>query len=158
MPRLPLKKISLGLAVALVAIQFVRPEKNLAVPAPFAGKDDITALYPPPPDVRQTLAVACYDCHSDRTRYPWYANVQPLAWWLDNHIRDGKRQLNFTAFGALPPKRQAKKLDALLDEVQDRAMPLPSYTWAHRDAKLTDAQIKAFAAWVDSIQEKLGDK
>ena len=149
-------KIFLGLAVIFLALQVIRPAKNVSSTAPFTGKDDITVLYPPPPEVKQVLATACYDCHSNQTRYPWYAGVQPVGWWLTSHINDARRTLNFAEFGSYPHKRQVKKLESLCDEVRDRTMPLKSYTFIHRDAKLTDAQIAALTSWAESIQDKLG--
>jgi hypothetical protein len=145
------KKILLGLAAVAVAIQFVRPAKNDTP----AGPDDLAAKYPPPPAVKQILETACYDCHSNRTRYPWYAQLQPTGWWLASHINDGKRELNFSEFAAYAEHRRAKKLQAISDEVTDHSMPLKSYTWIHRDAKLTDAQIKLIAEWAESLAEKI---
>lgn len=145
------KKVGIGIGIALVAIQFVRPAKNDAA----AGPDDLAAKYPPPPAVKQLLETACYDCHSSRTRYPWYAQVQPIGWWLAEHIKDAKRELNFSEFTAYDERRQAKKLLSVSDEVTTRSMPLKSYTWIHRDAKLTDAQIKLLADWAESLAEKI---
>jgi hypothetical protein len=151
------KKILLGLAVIFVAMQAFRPARNLSATPSFTGKDDITVLYPPPTAVKQTLAVACYDCHSNQTRYPWYVNIQPVGWFLANHINEARRNLNFAEFGAYPLKRQLKKFEAMSDEVHDRAMPLKSYTLIHGDARLTDAQAAAFCAWADKMAEQLGD-
>lgn len=151
-------KIFLGLAVVFLALQAFRPAKNVSAVAPFTGKDDITVLYPPPPAVKQILANACYDCHSNQTRYPWYAEVQPVAWWLASHINDAKREINFAEFGAYPRKRQAKKLEAMIDEVRDRTMPLKSYTWLHHDAKLTDAQVTVLCNWAEGVGDRLGDE
>jgi hypothetical protein len=145
------KKIVLGCFVAFVAIQFVRPAKNDAP----VGPDDLASKYPPPPEVKQLLEAACYDCHSNHTRYPWYAQVQPTGWWLASHINDGKRELNFSEFASYTEHRRAKKLQAISDEVTDHSMPLKSYTWVHRDAKLTDAQIKLLADWAESLAEKI---
>src|SRR6267142_1784670 len=97
-----IKKILPGLALLLVAIQFYRPARNLSA-AP--GPNDINVKHPLPPAVKTLLANACYDCHSNNTRYPWYADVQPIAWWLGRHIDEGKRHLNFSEFGRYPPKR-----------------------------------------------------
>ena len=152
------KKILLGLAVVFLALQAFRPVRNPAPPAPFTGKDDITVLYPPSPEVKQILAAACYDCHSNSTRYPWYAQVQPVAWWLDSHIADGRRHFNLAEFGSFPRKRQLKKLEEMGDELRDHAMPLKSYTLVHRDARLTGAQIDALCAWAEGVAEKLGEK
>lgn len=147
-----LKKILLGLVVLFVAIQFVRPAKNIAA---RASENDITDHHPTPPTVKQLLAVACYDCHSDTTRYPWYANVQPVAWWLDDHIREGKAHLNFSQFATYSPKRAANKMDELDDAVTGHDMPLLSYRLGHPDARLTPAQIKLLTDWADSVREQI---
>jgi hypothetical protein len=145
------KKIGLGLLAIGVAIQFVRPAKN---DSPI-GPDDLAAKYPPPPEVKHLLETACYDCHSNHTRYPWYAQLQPAGWWLASHINDGKTQLNFSEFASYTEHRRAKKLQAISDEVTDHSMPLNSYTWIHRDAKLTAAQIKTLADWAEALAEKI---
>jgi hypothetical protein len=149
------QKIFIGLVLVLVAIQFVRPERNLSATPAFTGPDDITVKFSTPPEVKQILATSCYDCHSNQTRYPWYAEVQPVAWFLAHHINEARRELNFSTFGAYPLKRQLKKLEAMSDEVHERGMPLKSYTLIHRDARLTDAQAAAFSAWADGIADKI---
>ena len=111
--------------------------------------------YSAPPEVRKILETACYDCHSNQTHYPWYAQIQPVGWWLASHINDGKSQLNFSEFASYTEHRRAKKLQSVVDEVTDRSMPLSSYTWIHREAKLTDAQIKLVANWADALAEKI---
>ena len=151
-------KILFGLAVVFVAIQAVRPAKNLSAPAVFTGKDDVTALFPPSPEVRKILQASCYDCHSNRTEYPWYAEVEPVGWWLASHIKDGKKQLNFSEFGAYSAKRQGKKFEALCDEVRDHSMPLSSYTLIHRGAKLSEAQVNALCQWAEDAQDKIVEK
>ena len=148
-------KVLLGLAAVFLVIQAFRPMKNLSAAVPFTGKDDITALHPPSPEVSQILATACYDCHSNHTRYPWYAQVQPTGWWLARHINDGKGALNFSEFGSYTAHRQAKKLQAISDEVTEHSMPLKSYTWIHRDAIFSEPQIKMLADWADSLAEKI---
>lgn len=152
------KRILLGLAVAFLALQFVRPAKNQAAAAPFAGPDDITIAHPPPPEVRQILAAACYDCHSNHTRYPWYAEIQPASWWLARHVRDGRQALNFSEFNAYSAKRQARKLELLCDEVRDHAMPLKSYQLMHPDARLTPAQVTGLCQWAEGIEDQLAEK
>ena len=147
------KKVSLGLAVLVAGIQFVRPAKNLSVAPP--GRDDLATHYAAPPEVRRLLATACYDCHSNNTRYPWYAEVQPVGWFLAGHVRDGKRELNFAEFAAYSTHTQAKKLEAISDNVSARDMPLKSYTWIHRDAVLTDAQVKTLSDWADALHDQL---
>ncbi|MEO6874992.1 MAG: heme-binding domain-containing protein [Opitutaceae bacterium] len=147
--------ILLGLAIVLLALQAFRPPRNVAAIAPFTGKDDITVLYRAPPAVRQILADSCYDCHSNQTNYPWYAEIQPVGWWLASHIKDAKQKLNFAEFGRYSPSRQIKKLESLEDEVSDRTMPLKSYTLIHRGAKLTDAQVNELTRWAEDVQDEI---
>lgn len=151
-------KILLGLAVVFLALQFFRSEKNLSAATPFAGQQDITVQYVPSPEVRQILAESCYDCHSNHTRYPWYAEVQPVSWWLASHVHQGKRELNFSEFGAYSTKRQMKKLESLCDEVRDHTMPLKSYTFIHRGARLTEAQANALCQWAEAAQDRIAEK
>jgi hypothetical protein len=153
--RIMIRKILLGLAAVFVALQFVRPAKNLS-PAP--GPDAITAKVAVPPDVEQVLTKACYDCHSDHTRYPWYAEVQPVGWWLASHIKEGKQHLNLSEFGTYNKKTANRKLQQIARTINSRFMPLNSYTWIHRDAILTDAEIKRITAWTDAAREQIEAK
>lgn len=148
-----MKKIGLALLLLLIGIQFIRPAKNLSAANP--GPNDITVVHPTSPEVKAILAKACYDCHSDNTRYPWYSNVQPVAWWLGDHVKDGKRHLNFSQFGTYAAKRAGKKMQLVVDQIKDSEMPLPSYTLLHRDAKLSPAEITALTAWADSVRQAL---
>lgn len=147
------KRILFGFGVLAVGVQFIRPTPNRSS-AP-AGPSDITASYPTPPEVKAILARACNDCHSDATRYPWYAHVQPAGWWLANHIADGKRHLNFSQFGSYSPDRAAHKIEELIEETEERKMPLRSYTFLHPDARLSDAEIAAVTDWARSIARRL---
>jgi len=147
-----LKKIFLGLLLFFVAIQFVRPAKNIS---PTPSSADLLANYPAPPEVKRLLAVACYDCHSNNTRYPWYSNFEPVAWWLASHVEDGKKHLNFSDFANYPPKRAARKLQQCIDELGDKTMPLPSYRIGHPDARLTDEQSKLLSDWFDDTRERI---
>jgi len=138
------KKILLGLLVLFLAIQFVRLPKNSG---PAAGTDDLIVRTAPDPEARRLLETACYDCHSNQTRYPWYAEIQPVGWWLANHIKEGKGKLNFSTFGQLTPKRAAHKLEECSLAVAEGEMPLTSYKLAHPDARLTPAQQKFLSNW-----------
>ena len=149
-----MKKILLGLLVIFVSIQFYRPAKNLSA-AP--GPNDLLVLHPAPPAVSRILTTACYDCHSNNTRYPWYAEVEPVGWWLTSHIHDGQRHLNFSEFGAYTRKQAAHKLDQISDQVGDHTMPLKSYTWIHRDARLSEAQIRQVTDWADALGAQFDD-
>ena len=136
----------------LAAIQLVRPARNAGV---AEGPRSLTMVHAVPDDVRSTLRRACYDCHSDSTRYPWYANVQPVGWWLQHHVNEGKRELNLSTFAAYPASRAVRKLHAIADEVSDRRMPLRSYLLIHGEARLTDAEARRLADWADELGDEI---
>ena len=96
--------------------------------------------------------IACFDCHSAKTTYPWYNSITPVNYWLDEHIRDGKKHLNFSKWNAYSLKKKAHKMDELYEEVEEGEMPLNSYTWTHSEAKLSPAQITAVVAWGKKVK------
>ena len=137
---------------ALVVIQFFRPAKNEAA-GPF--ENDISSAYPTSPEVQIILNKACADCHSNNTVYPWYAEVQPVAWWLSKHVKDGKRHLNFSEFLRYPAARQYHKLEEVTEMVEEGEMPLSSYTLAHRDARLSAAERKLIIDWSRAVRDSM---
>jgi len=147
-----IKKILLALLLLLVAAQFIRPARNLAA---GPGPNDLGVKHPVPANVQAVLQRACYDCHSNTTRYPWYAEVQPVRWWLDQHINDGRRHFNFSEFGSYSAKRMDKKLGEVASEVTEGEMPLKSYTWMHPEARLTPEEIKLVADWARGLRREI---
>jgi hypothetical protein len=148
-----IKKILVFLLIALVLIQFFRPKKNIAATA--STNNNIAAVYNTPDDVKQVLEVGCNDCHSNNTRYPWYAEVQPVAWWLDDHITEGKKELNFDEFKTYSPRRQYNKLKETIEQVKKGEMPLNSYTWIHKDAILNQEQKDRIINWAQNIRVQM---
>jgi hypothetical protein len=146
------KKFFLFLLVIFIAIQFFRPAKNKSE---GISAHDISTKYTIPQDVLASLKTSCYDCHSNNTNYPWYNNIQPVAWWLASHVRDGKKDLNFSEFTSYPIRRQYSKLEQINDLVKKDAMPLASYTWIHKDAVLDQQQKLAIANWVTNLRDSI---
>jgi len=138
------------LAIVLV-MQFFRPEKNTG----GASTHDITTKFLVPERVLTIFKTACNDCHSNTTEYPWYANIQPVAWWLNNHVTDGKRHLNFNEFAAYRPYRQFEKLEEIDELVQVDEMPLQSYTLIHGDASLSAEQKEIISSWTKVLRDSL---
>ncbi|MEI6410062.1 MAG: heme-binding domain-containing protein [Bacteroidota bacterium] len=145
------KNILIGLLVILVIIQFIKPAKNQS----NDQTHHISTKYPVPENVEAILKVACYDCHSNNTVYPWYANFQPVAWWLADHINEGKRELNFSTFTTRKIAVQNHKLDEIIKNVKEGEMPLNSYTWIHSDARLTDEQRGIITNWAQSLMDTI---
>ncbi len=142
----------IALAGVLAGIQFIRPPSNAGV---AEGPQSIVNVRKVPDNVRAILRRSCYDCHSDQTHYPWYSAIQPVAWWLDSHVRDGKSAVNFSRFGAYPPRNAVRKLEAVSNEVHDATMPLPSYLLIHRDARLSPADAAALESWADDLADEI---
>ena len=140
------------LLLAFIVIQFIRPAKNKSS---GISANDITKAYPVPENVQAILKSSCYDCHSNNTVYPWYSQIQPVAWWLNNHIQDGKKELNFSEFASYRIGRQYRKLDEVNKQVKEDEMPLESYLWIHKYAKLDDAQKLTLANWVTSVRDSI---
>lgn len=140
-----LKKILIGLLVVLVLIQFFRPEKNNSNDLTH----DVSTKYKVPEEVSHILRVACNDCHTNKTNYPWYAQVQPVAWWLNDHVTEGKENLNFSSFTQLPIAVQNHKFEEVIEVIDENEMPLESYTYLglHPEAKLTEDQKTALKTW-----------
>jgi hypothetical protein len=101
------------------------------------------------------LKVSCYDCHSNHTDYPWYSKITPVNWWLNNHINEGKKELNFSTFSTGSFKRKDKKMKEIDEQVDKHEMPLDSYLWIHKDAKLNDAQRKLIIDWSKTSRQKI---
>jgi hypothetical protein len=149
------KKIIWAILIVLVVIQFIRPEKNQSTQI---SANDISKHYEVPAHVQDILKRACNDCHSNNTLYPWYSNIQPMAWWLQHHVNEGKRELNFSEFASYQPKRQHHKLKECIDQVKNGEMPLDSYTWMHKDAKLTKEEKEALLVWAGILMEQIAAK
>jgi len=149
------KKVFLIIVVLFIGIQFIRPAKNLSSAVAVNG---LANIYSTPPEVSEILKKACRDCHSNNTVYPWYAEVQPVAWWLNDHINEGKKELNLDEFATYSIGRQYKKLEECIDQVKEGEMPLWSYTLIHTNAKLTDAEKQTFIDWCQTIRDTIKAK
>jgi len=144
-----IKKILLLLLIVFVIAQFFGPEKNQGE---IASIDAFVSETNPSDEVMLVLKQACFDCHSDFTRYPWYNKITPVNYWLDGHVRHGKGELNFSKWSSYSVKRKDHKLEEVVEMVEAKEMPLESYTWTHKEAKLSDAQIKAVKNWVEKVR------
>ncbi len=147
------KKVLLGLLIGFVAIQFIQPAHNnnngQVLPT------DITKLYAVPDRVVDILKNACYDCHSNNTRYPWYYYIQPGGWWMASHIKKGKADLNFSEFGRYSKRKQQNKFRSIGKSLDEGTMPIGAYTIIHTDAKLTKDQKALVTEWVNKTRDSL---
>jgi hypothetical protein len=146
------KKILFAILIILVCIQFIRPARNQSGQVLAT---DVSNVVPLPGEVQAIFEAACYDCHSNNTRYPWYHNVQPIAWMLNNHIQRGKKELNLSEFGSYSSRRRESKLKSIASQVRDGEMPLTSYSLMHKDARLTKDQKALLINWAQKTIETL---
>jgi hypothetical protein len=149
------KKIILALLVIFIAIQFIQPAQNQdgqVLPT------DIEKMVVVPPNVSGILKTSCYDCHSNNTHYPWYSFIQPGAWLMASHIKNGKAMLNFSQFGDLSNRKQQSKLQGIINQVKDGEMPISSYKIIHRNAVLTPAQKTILINWAALAKDSLSLK
>ncbi|WP_292945672.1 heme-binding domain-containing protein [Mucilaginibacter sp. 44-25] len=136
----------------LAAIQFFPRDHNEGK-AP-TGKTMADAI-PVPSNVQVIFKRSCYDCHSDHTTYPWYAQLQPVRYILDGHIRHGKDDLNFDEFGDYAGRRQRSRVRAIGESLEEGTMPLSSYTIIHRGAILTKEDKATLLNWAKETSSTL---
>lgn len=147
-----LKAFGWLLLIALIVIQFFRPAKNLEK---GISANHISTKYSIPPDVNSILDRACYDCHSNNSRYPWYFNIQPVGIWMDEHIKEGKRGVNFSEYTNKRLRYQYHKMEELIELVKEGEMPIDSYTWTHKDAILSSEERTKLVNWAQAIMDTL---
>ena len=97
---------------------------------------------------------ACYDCHSDQTKMPWYSNLAPLSWWIIDHVEHGKKHLNFSEWTAYSEDKKAHKAEECVEMLEEGEMPLSSYQIAHSDARISDEQREALIEVFNAIYKK----
>lgn len=138
------------LLLAFVIIQFIRPTRNNGQ---VHGENDLTKVVNVPENVELILQDMCYDCHSNGTTYPWYTNIQPIGWWMQDHVDEGKDELNFSEFKTYEPGRQAHKLEECMEMIEEGEMPLKSYTWTH--GSLDENQKRILVEWARTEMGKI---
>lgn len=141
-----------GLLILAGLLQFTNPSR---VNPPVLPGHDLCATNPPPPKVVGMLREACYDCHSYETVWPWYGQVAPLSWWLMDHIKDGRRRLNFSEWPHENPVKARTRLKNISREVESGDMPLQSYTWIHTKSRLSNSDREELINWADGEAKRL---
>lgn len=143
-----IKRIGLALIVLLVVAQFIRPAHTNP---PVDPAKELQA----PQSVAAILQRSCNDCHSNRTVWPWYANVAPVSWLLADDVKDGRREVNFSEWATFKPTRTARKLKEICEQVEKHEMPMKIYVPLHPDAKLSDADRKTLCDWAKGERERV---
>lgn len=139
------------LGLLLISLQFIPSSfKNSGVATnSFEKKLNV------PPLILNQLKTSCFDCHSDQTNYPIYAWVQPINFYLNNHIKEGKEKLNFDEFKDYSDRKLNTKLNEIISQLEKKEMPLTSYTLIHRNAKLSSATNQKLIKWFKLKQNQI---
>ena len=144
-----MKKILIIILVLFILIQFFPIDKNNPAPTP---KMDFLQIKNTPERTAQLIRNSCYDCHSNETKYPWYSNIQPIAWFLKSHIEEGRKELNFSTFATYEKKIQARKLKEAAEMIQNGEMPLDSYLIIHSEAIMTPSDKKELIDYFNMME------
>ncbi len=139
-----LKIFIIVIVVILIGIQLIPsalPKNNPDLSKDISKTQDVTD------DVKIILHKACYDCHSNQTVYPWYSKVAPSSWLVAKDTREGREELNFSDWSDLSKRKKVKYFKEIAELVEEREMPMKIYTVIHRDAALSDEEIKTLTDW-----------
>ena len=134
-----MKKTLIGLVIVVAVLQFI-PVKRTNPPISW----DINA----PENVSGILRTSCYDCHSNETRWPWYTYIAPVSFLIASDVNEGRKRLNFSEWDKYDNKKREKKLDGIIEVVEEGEMPLSIYTIIHKDAILDTEKINILKEWV----------
>ena len=138
--------------MAFIVIQFFPTTLNERDTVP---QSDFMVENQVPATIKNRLKVSCYDCHSNNTDYPWYSKIQPSAWYLEDHIQEGKDELNFNEWAEYSDRRKNSKLRSIISQIEEDEMPLDSYTLIHRDAILSDEDKTLIVDFITALKDSL---
>jgi hypothetical protein len=145
-----LKYTFIALLAGFGLLQLTNPDRTNP---PVTPGHDLFALNPPPPQVAALMHAACFDCHSQETRWPWYSRIAPVSWLVASDVKHGRAKLNFSDWPVTDPARAARKFGSISDVVDAAEMPPKKYTLIHADADLSADQRKAIVAWAEAQVE-----
>ncbi|RME92258.1 MAG: heme-binding protein [Candidatus Hydrogenedentota bacterium] len=125
------KKIILAIVGVFLIIQLIPVDRN---------NPPVSEEWNPDREIKQIIQKSCYDCHSNKTKWPWYSYVAPVSWLVAHDVKEGREELNFTEMDRYSERRFKRKLRHALEEVYEKEMPLPIYVLMHPEAKVTDEE------------------
>ncbi len=141
--------VLIGVFVVLQIIPSGMPDNE-----PVEG-EDLFELVNVPVETEGLLRAACYDCHSQEAKFPWYSKVAPVSWLVARDINFGRENLDFSHWGKLNKRERIGALGEISDEVENGDMPMPIYITLHPEADLTEEQRDAIIQWTEDAAEEL---
>ena len=150
--RSKLKWIAVVIAVTFIGLQFTTPRHtNPSVDA----TQTLAATTTVPPEVSDVFARSCNDCHSNQTNWRWYTYVAPVSWFTVGHVRDGREELNFSEWGSYGTRMKETRLKAICAHARGGTMPIASYTFVHRETRLSPGEVTKICEWTDNLRQQL---
>ena len=138
--------------ISFVVIQFFPTDRNESYTTPTT---DFMLVNKVPTEIENQLKVSCYDCHSNNTVYPWYSKIQPAAWFLKDHIKEGKAELNFNEWSNYSDRRKKSKLRSIIKQIESGEMPMDSYTLIHKDAIFSKEEKETVLNYIKTLKDDL---
>lgn len=145
------KYIFIGVLAILIIIQFFRIDKTKPE---YDPAKDFIFINQPEEQMANMIRGACYDCHSNDTQYPWYSNVAPVSWWIQDHIEEGREHLNFSTWADYDNKKADHKLEEAAEEVEEGEMPLKPYAWIHEPSNLSQEEREKMVAYFNDLRKQ----
>lgn len=140
------------IVVLFVVIQFI------PITMPKAEKEnpnDLLANVKMPEHVASMFRESCYDCHSNETKFPWYAHIAPSSWLLSRDIREARQRVNFSNWEKLSKIQQIAMLSNVAIEVKNGDMPFWAYPIMHPKARMSKVDRKEMIDWVRKYQDDI---
>ncbi|HTP12676.1 MAG TPA: heme-binding domain-containing protein [Bacteroidota bacterium] len=147
-----LYRILLVLLGVFVIAQFFRPELTNPKSDPALSVKTYPGV---PPEVIAKMESACFDCHSNETRWPWYSYITPVNYLTVSDVNQGRRHVNFSEWNNYSTGRLKSVLDNIYDQVYNHEMPLKKYQWMHPASRMTDAELKMICDWASGEEDRL---
>jgi len=144
--------IIVSVVLVFIVMQFIRPKANYTA---IDADDSFYEVLSTPQDIEAAMQQSCTDCHSNTTKYPWYAEIQPIGWLLSDHIEKGKEELNLDTFGSYSDRRKVSKLRSMRNQIKEDKMPLKSYLLMHSEAKLNTEKKERLISWLEEAIDSL---
>jgi hypothetical protein len=141
-------RAAMVVGVLLLVIQVFQPDRTNP---PLSG-DNLQEHLPLTSRVTGLFRAACFDCHSNQTRWPWYSYVAPVSWLVSGDVSGGRAHLNFSEWGSYDRRKQISRLGAIVDELDEGAMPLPIYVTMHAEAKLSNEDRDSLVSWAEQMR------
>ncbi|MEW6062239.1 MAG: heme-binding domain-containing protein [Bacteroidota bacterium] len=144
------KAFGIVFGILFILIQFVQPNRENP---PVDPAQTMQAEINVPPNIASLLQRGCIDCHSNQTRWPWYAYVAPVSWLTSYDVREGRKHFNMSEWGKYKFSKKVNILGGINSVVKEKEMPLPKYILLHPEADFSDAERDTLSSWARSAAE-----